>query len=302
MTNQEIHAPADYSEELRKLLTSDPAHADTFNPLFERLINNDVFLKSLTERLIQEHKHSGAEGEGSKIPIANIEMPVGEGQIVTDQELSRHINERNPHGTRASDVGAATDQALTTHLAEDASTTRKGHVQLTTSTSSPSTTLAPTASALKSVNDSINSQQVNEITAMLVTDLPSDYPRGISAFQLTTTTSQPWRDAVGNVGQTTNYAVVETIKMATYSVQRITFIYTADGTTKGTWQREGNSVSAWRGWKKVIDSNGGDFTGIVKAHPNTSYTVPQVRNIIAGTTDPSPSIGANGDLYVKYRG
>lgn len=43
MTNHEIHEPKDFSEEIRKLQTSDPAHADTFNPLFERLINNDVF-------------------------------------------------------------------------------------------------------------------------------------------------------------------------------------------------------------------------------------------------------------------
>ncbi|PIC72542.1 hypothetical protein [Sporosarcina sp. P17b] len=118
MANQEIHEPTNYSQEIRKLLTTDPSHADVFNPLFERLINNDVFLKTLTERLIQEHTHSGADGEGSQIPLANIKMPVGEGEIVTDKELAHHINERNPHGTRAVDVGAASSQEVATHLAE----------------------------------------------------------------------------------------------------------------------------------------------------------------------------------------
>ncbi|PIC80554.1 hypothetical protein CSV75_01820 [Sporosarcina sp. P18a] len=118
MANQEIHEPTNYSQEIRKLQTTDPSHADVFNPLFERLINNDVFLKSLTERLIQEHTHSGADGEGSQIPLANIKMPVGEGEIVTDKELAHHINERNPHGTRAVDVGAASSQEVATHLAD----------------------------------------------------------------------------------------------------------------------------------------------------------------------------------------
>jgi hypothetical protein len=35
----------DFSETLRKLETFDPGHAGTFNPLFERLINNDAHLK-----------------------------------------------------------------------------------------------------------------------------------------------------------------------------------------------------------------------------------------------------------------
>lgn len=34
-----------YSEDLRVLEVTDPGHADTFNPLFKQLVNNDAFLK-----------------------------------------------------------------------------------------------------------------------------------------------------------------------------------------------------------------------------------------------------------------
>ncbi len=130
MANHEIQEPNQFSDEIRKLKTSHPAHADTFNPLFEKLVNNDVFLKSLTERLIQEHTHSGENGEGSKISLDNIDVPAALGNILTEKELAEHSNERNPHGTRYSDVGAASEQDLTTHSAEKASTTKLGHIMV----------------------------------------------------------------------------------------------------------------------------------------------------------------------------
>lgn len=43
MANHEIDK--EYSEELRKIETTDPVHADTLNPLYGQLINNDAFLK-----------------------------------------------------------------------------------------------------------------------------------------------------------------------------------------------------------------------------------------------------------------
>ncbi len=48
---------------------------------------------------------------------------------------------------------------LTAHKADDASTTTKGHVQLSSSTSSTSTSLAATASAVKTVNDALTSHK-----------------------------------------------------------------------------------------------------------------------------------------------
>lgn len=121
MAEHEIHSPKDFSETLRKLLTTDPAHADTFNPLFERLINNDAYLKAFIEGILAAstgHKHSGTDGDGAKIPLANIDVPNTKGSIVTADQLTAHINERNPHGTRASDVGAVSEQEFATHLAD----------------------------------------------------------------------------------------------------------------------------------------------------------------------------------------
>lgn len=54
MADQPIHVPLDFSQALRLLETTDPAHADTFNPLFERLINNDAFLKAFAETLAKD--------------------------------------------------------------------------------------------------------------------------------------------------------------------------------------------------------------------------------------------------------
>lgn len=45
MANHEIKNPPIYSADLRKMETTDKAHADAFNPLYEQLINNDAFLK-----------------------------------------------------------------------------------------------------------------------------------------------------------------------------------------------------------------------------------------------------------------
>ena len=51
MANQTIHQPKDYSEVLRRLEITDPNHANTFNPLFERLVNNDAFIREFIESL-----------------------------------------------------------------------------------------------------------------------------------------------------------------------------------------------------------------------------------------------------------
>ena len=40
--------------ELRKLETSDPVHANVYNALFEKLINNDAFLERLTNKMVEK--------------------------------------------------------------------------------------------------------------------------------------------------------------------------------------------------------------------------------------------------------
>ncbi|TQR29380.1 hypothetical protein [Brevibacillus brevis] len=63
MANQPIHDPRDFSSELRKLEITDPAHANVFNPLFERLVNNDALLRE--EKL---DKNEVAVNGANKVP------------------------------------------------------------------------------------------------------------------------------------------------------------------------------------------------------------------------------------------
>lgn len=50
MPSQDINNPLEFSTILRKLETSDPGHADVFNPLFKLLINNDAFMKFMLDQ------------------------------------------------------------------------------------------------------------------------------------------------------------------------------------------------------------------------------------------------------------
>lgn len=60
MPNQPIHNPKDYNEVLRMLEVTDAVHANVLNPILERLLNNDSFLKSLFDSL---------SGQLSTLPI-----------------------------------------------------------------------------------------------------------------------------------------------------------------------------------------------------------------------------------------
>lgn len=74
MANQDIHEPLDFSEELRTLEPSDLGHADTFNPLFKRLINNDAFLKAMQDALAEE------------IGVVDQKVMTHEADLVTDSD------------------------------------------------------------------------------------------------------------------------------------------------------------------------------------------------------------------------
>lgn len=72
MANHTIHEPKDFGEILRVLEKTDPAHENTFNPLFERLINNDTYLKEKHDAhlaLIQSLKEN--VGDNSDLITAN---------------------------------------------------------------------------------------------------------------------------------------------------------------------------------------------------------------------------------------
>lgn len=122
----DLIATPTYVNAIRQLEPTDPAHPNTWNPNYQALLNNTAFLKQLAEAI--------------------------------STTLTNHTNNKsNPHGVTADQIGAALKAHI--HDANDlpkASTSGQGIVQLTDSVSSTSTTLAATASAIKTVMDRAN--------------------------------------------------------------------------------------------------------------------------------------------------
>lgn len=58
MANITIKNPAEYDNKVRKLETTDKAHADIFNGIFEKLVNNQEFLKLITDEAIKHMETS----------------------------------------------------------------------------------------------------------------------------------------------------------------------------------------------------------------------------------------------------
>ena len=56
MPNFTVKDPPEYNDEMRMLEPTDPAHANKFNPLFEKLLNNGAFLKKAAETLAERIK------------------------------------------------------------------------------------------------------------------------------------------------------------------------------------------------------------------------------------------------------
>lgn len=93
MADHPIHNPKDYSEVLRQLLTTDPVHADTLNPLFERLLNNDAFIKAAADKLAADL-------------AAHIAASDPHPGYALDSDLQAHIDALNPHVVYALLTGA----------------------------------------------------------------------------------------------------------------------------------------------------------------------------------------------------
>ena len=74
MENYNTLNDPEFSEELRKLQTTDKAHAGVFNELFETLLSNDIFLKHLADAMVKKENiiHDVAEKDPEKIPGADV--------------------------------------------------------------------------------------------------------------------------------------------------------------------------------------------------------------------------------------
>jgi len=81
---------------------------------------------------------------------------------------------------------------------------------------------------------------------------------------------------------------------------------------KQNWGDPGQTVPGTDDFKRIegneqylkdskMDISGGEFTGITKAHSNTSYTTKQIRNIILSPDNANVSLMADGDIWMKYK-
>lgn len=82
MANHVIPEEVKFNDLLRMIETTDLVHANTINPLFEQLIQNDVFIKKIAEKL---------QGDYNSLS-----------STVNDHKG----NSNNPHNVTASQVGA----------------------------------------------------------------------------------------------------------------------------------------------------------------------------------------------------
>jgi hypothetical protein len=139
MANQIINDPKDYSEVLRLIETTDPNHADTFNPLFKRLLDNSAFLKAAQDALklatdthaVDPAKHiSDAErtawnaketptGAQQKIDAALAALIEGApGALDTLNELAAAMGDDPNFAATVINRIAAAEQDATTHKAD----------------------------------------------------------------------------------------------------------------------------------------------------------------------------------------
>jgi hypothetical protein len=110
------------------------------------------------------HEQKAAPHSGHETPAgaqAKANTAEANAKAYTDaheQKAAPHSGHETPAGAQAkADAAAGAVQAeLDAHKAESATTSQKGHVQLTSSISSTSTSLAATASAVSTVNNSLN--------------------------------------------------------------------------------------------------------------------------------------------------
>lgn len=98
MANQAINNPKDFGEAVRALLKADPVHADLVNPILNRLINNDAYLKEFLEIYRQETVAASRLGDGTipstklatatdadKVKLANLAQEVIDAMTGTTQ-------------------------------------------------------------------------------------------------------------------------------------------------------------------------------------------------------------------------
>ncbi|MGM0806533.1 MAG: hypothetical protein ACQET8_17465, partial [Bacillota bacterium] len=118
-------------------------------------------------------------------------------------------------------------------------------------------------SAVTSVNGqtgavTLDSEKINKINPLSITDLPSAYPNGMSYFELTEAQADPWELDIGHAG-TFQRAIVQTIKTTgSYSIIQRIILHNSTNPPV-TYERSSSANNSWQhSWKKVISRD--EFT------------------------------------------
>lgn len=109
MANHEINEEQEaVNKALRMIETSDPVHADVYNALFSILINNDVFLEKLANKMVQQVMISHV------MDSTNPDMVMGadQGPVITKliEKVQEQVNVLNTNQQK----GVINNEAITT--------------------------------------------------------------------------------------------------------------------------------------------------------------------------------------------
>ena len=109
MANHEINEEQEaVTKALRMIETSDPVHADVYNALFSILINNDVFLEKLANKMVQQVMISHV------MDSTNPDMVMGadQGPVITKliEKVREQVNVLNTNQQK----GVINNEAITT--------------------------------------------------------------------------------------------------------------------------------------------------------------------------------------------
>ena len=106
-----FEAYPEFTEQLRRFETTDPAHAELFNAVISILLNNDVFLKMISDQLIQEIRQHVADKEN---PHEANKDQIGLGKVdnTSDQEKPISTAQQNALDDLYQQLAAYTNQKI----------------------------------------------------------------------------------------------------------------------------------------------------------------------------------------------
>jgi len=208
------------------------------------------------------------------------------------------------------DAITALNQTVATHLAENATSSAKGHVQLATAaevTTGTDATKAVTPAGVKVELDKKAAVSHTQAFSTITGTVPvAQGGTGQTTLALArnamglgnTTGALPV--ANGGTGATTAAAALTALGLTATAAE----LNTLDGITATVTElnyTDGVTSNIQTQLNAKLPLTGGTMTGILIAQSNTSYTVRQVHNIILSTVDADVGAMQNGDIWVKYK-